>query len=147
MQESAVVTAVCAFVDLTYRTINYSTAGHPPMILAHADGSAEKLPYWGPPLGAAGGITYRRFRTKAAPGSTLFMYTDGLLEQNKDIERGEQHLIDAITMVQKDQAKNPAEALKQAILAEDAPRDDVAILTLSFERSYADEVVAKHRTA
>jgi phosphoserine phosphatase RsbU/P len=153
LQNSTMVTAVCVFVDIEKHLITYSTAGHPPIVLAYANGDTQELPYWGPPLGAIDDVTYRTFTAKVEPGSTLFLYTDGLLEQSKNLEYGQRRLIDAITMVQKAQPENPAEALRHAILAEDAPRDDVAILTMSFRYKSgargrnADEVVAKNRTA
>ncbi len=52
LQGSPMVTAVCGFVDLKTRELAYSTAGHPPPIVAEPHRPARTLPYAGLPLGA-----------------------------------------------------------------------------------------------
>lgn len=134
MQDSAMATAVCGFIDLAARTICYSTAGHPPIILAHADGRTESLPIWGPPLGAAENMQYQNFAVDVEPGATLVLYTDGLIEQGRDVAAGERRLLQAVRALKDASTADPAAALMETMLAGEAPRDDVAILTINFHK-------------
>lgn len=92
-------TAVQAVLDRTERTVTYSRAGHPPPLLAHADGSVEVLDSaTDPPLGACDD-TFRRSEATVgyASGSTLLLYTDGLIERRgEDIDVGLRRLAGSV---------------------------------------------------
>lgn len=67
--------------DLVHDRLRLATAGHPPPLLRHADGSAEVLEV--PPgllLGIAPDIAYDTVELPWEPGSVLALYTDGLVE-------------------------------------------------------------------
>jgi PAS domain S-box-containing protein len=75
-------TACCAIIDTTTGELTYSSAGHPPPILAHPDGTITMLEDGRTiPLG----IEVDRFRptgrATVPAGATLLMYTDGLVER------------------------------------------------------------------
>lgn len=87
-------TATCILARLENRDgawrLTYSLAGHPPPLLVTYDGTADYLEGGHNPLL---GVTYDRPRRSAdttlPPGSTLLLYTDGLVElPGEDIERG-----------------------------------------------------------
>ena len=92
-------TAVQAVIDTRSRPITYSSAGHPPPVLVHSDGTCDLLDHaTDPPLGAraparpppAGHLPY-------TPGDTLVLYTDGLIERRgEDIDTGLHRLTDAL---------------------------------------------------
>ena len=63
----------------------------------------------------------------------LTLYTDGLVEQQRDWERGEQRLTDAVLRLQP-KTRDPAAALLREIIGDAAPSDDIAILTFNFGR-------------
>ncbi|MEU0134521.1 SpoIIE family protein phosphatase [Streptomyces sp. NPDC006296] len=76
-------TAVTVLVDARSELLVYSSAGHPPPVLLHADGTCEMLEHaTDPPLGARpehvprpqASAAYRR-------GDSLILYTDGLVER------------------------------------------------------------------
>jgi len=68
-------------VDLSKRTIEYATAGHPPQLLLRSDGEIEGLATSGIALGL--GLESKDRQTGCttyAPGDTLLMFTDGVFE-------------------------------------------------------------------
>ncbi|MGW4640550.1 SpoIIE family protein phosphatase [Sphaerisporangium sp. NPDC004334] len=86
-------TCLYAIVDLATHTCSLSCAGHPPPILVSPDGTASVLDL---PAGLALGLGdpafARAFTTTEVPmppGSTLALYTDGLVEsREQDIDTG-----------------------------------------------------------
>ncbi|WP_338017604.1 PP2C family protein-serine/threonine phosphatase [Streptomyces adustus] len=92
-------TAVTALIDTRSRLIIYSSAGHPPPVLMHADGTCELLDQaTDPPLGARPEHVPRpQAGTGYRPGDTLVMYTDGLIERHdEDIDVGLNRLTDIL---------------------------------------------------
>ena len=78
MEGATAATAVKVLVDTRSRLIIYSSAGHPPPVLLHTDGTCELLDRaTDPPLGTRehhvprpqAGVSYQ-------PGDTLVLYTD-----------------------------------------------------------------------
>ncbi len=76
-----VATCLLALIDPVTRTCDFANAGHlPPLLLRHGHPARLlELPI-GPPLGAGDG-DYRQQTLPFAPGSTLLLYTDGLVER------------------------------------------------------------------
>jgi serine phosphatase RsbU (regulator of sigma subunit) len=70
--------------------LHFADAGHPPPLLVSTQGNRFTLDGPSPPLGAATTATTRVEHTTRIPrGSTLFLYTDGLLERrNRPIDDG-----------------------------------------------------------
>jgi serine phosphatase RsbU (regulator of sigma subunit) len=92
-------TAVQVVVDRSEHTVTYSRAGHPPPLLAQAEGAVDVLDaVVDPPLGACDDIAPRSQATAAyAPGATLILYTDGLIERrDEDIDAGLHRLADSV---------------------------------------------------
>lgn len=79
--------ATCQYlrVALTTGEVHAANAGHPPPLLRHADGTVEHFRLaGGPPLGlpAEWGLTrYPYTSARLAPGETLLLYSDGLVEK------------------------------------------------------------------
>jgi serine phosphatase RsbU (regulator of sigma subunit) len=133
MEPGVMVTAVYVTVDLDRWTLNYANAGHLPPLLVRPDGTVQSLPGGQIPLG---GRLTRAYRTEAAagglaPGGTLVLYTDGLVEV-----RGKS-LDDRLTLFQETLAATAnghasADALLahilETLLEGRAPRDDAALL-------------------
>ncbi|MGI8330445.1 SpoIIE family protein phosphatase [Actinomadura scrupuli] len=82
-------TCIYAVCDLTDRSCAISRAGHVPPILFQADGSTTVLDLPpGLPLGV-GQATFETTRVRIPDGSTLVLYTDGLVEsRDHDIDTG-----------------------------------------------------------
>jgi sigma-B regulation protein RsbU (phosphoserine phosphatase) len=81
------------FVTLTYVSVDVesgevacSSAGHPPPRLVQLDGTVMELAAQGLPLGVERGEPYDEVRTVFAPGATLVLYTDGVVEERRGKE-------------------------------------------------------------
>lgn len=128
-------TTVQAVIDRGEHTVTYSRAGHPPPLLAHADGSVEVLDMvTDPPLGACDD-TFARSEAAVgyAPGGTLVLYTDGLVERRgEDIDVGLRRLAGS---VERHHLLDPA-PLADAVLADllpalqYGPDDDTALVVI-----------------
>jgi serine phosphatase RsbU (regulator of sigma subunit) len=84
-------TVVTTFIDCNRHTITYSSAGHPPPMLVHGDGTVEFLDQaTDPPLDAHPDPAPRPEAVTAfADADTLVLYTDGLIERRgQDIDVG-----------------------------------------------------------
>ncbi|WTG93542.1 SpoIIE family protein phosphatase [Kitasatospora sp. NBC_01560] len=82
-------TCLYAIYDPTTATCVLAGAGHPPPVLVHPDGRAEFLDVpVGPPLGV-GGMPFEATELRLPEGSSLVLYTDGLVEdRTRDIGVG-----------------------------------------------------------
>lgn len=81
------VTSIYGVFDFNKRTLAYSTAGHPPLILLR-DGMAQKLETDGSlPLGLFGDSAYSLVELEIKSGDRFYFYTDGIYEAFDDNEK------------------------------------------------------------
>ncbi len=116
-------TLACARLDLTDpagATLEVGSAGHPPPLLLHHDGTVELVDAPGQLLGIFAGAVYSARRIAFMPQSTLVLYTDGLLEASAP----EQEVT--------------AEELADRIVAEPAPSDPQSLVDRLYERAVGD---------
>jgi PAS domain S-box-containing protein len=79
-------TVFCAVIDPLAGTIRYSSAGHPPALLAAPDGTVSKLGHViAPALAIAADPARPEAMAALPPGSTLLLYTDGLVERRREV--------------------------------------------------------------
>ncbi|MEU5985165.1 SpoIIE family protein phosphatase [Streptomyces sp. NPDC047434] len=126
-------TAVNVLVDSRSKLIVYSSAGHPPPVLLHADGSAELLDQaTDPPLGARPDHVPRpQSGTAFRTGDTLVLYTDGLIERrDEDIDEGLARLTGALAGLTTLSPERLADALLAELGAAAGVRDDIALVVV-----------------
>ncbi|MEX2173937.1 MAG: GAF domain-containing SpoIIE family protein phosphatase [Pirellulaceae bacterium] len=70
--------------DVPSRVLSYSTAGHPPAILIDPAGSSTRIGQPGLLVGVDVDATYDVCRHEIAPGSRLYLYSDGVTEATRD---------------------------------------------------------------
>ncbi|WP_324784924.1 SpoIIE family protein phosphatase [Streptomyces sp. H51] len=124
-------TVVTTFIDLDARTITYSSAGHPPPVLLHADGRVEFLDRaTDPPLDACPVPLPRpQAATGYASGATLVLYTDGLIERRgEDIDIGLARLADSLGSHRTDDPETLADAVLLELLPPGGATDDTALV-------------------
>jgi GAF domain-containing protein len=111
-------------IDTDTNTISYVSAGHPPAVLIDESGRARYLEGGRRPvLGVAGPIP-KAARVDFAPGSILVAYTDGLVEQRRDLDQGLQLLSDTVQPMRGRTAREISDAVA-ATIDINAP-DDIA---------------------
>ena len=112
--------------------LRWANAGHPPPILTGPDGGTTVL---GGPIGdlmLGVDCTVERAESvlELAPGSTVLMYTDGLIERpGSTLDEGIDRLVCLLARL----ARSPLEDLCDAVLEgmlHGTPRDDVAIVAV-----------------
>ena len=140
-----IVTAVYGVLDPPApdgsRRFSWTNAGHLPPLLRQPDGSVEELTDASSPLlGAPATLPREVGERVVAPGSTILLYTDGLVEvQGENL---------AVTVAQLERvlggaAHDSADAVCRAILDAQLPssrrRDDVAMLVVRIGGGPADQ--------
>jgi serine phosphatase RsbU (regulator of sigma subunit) len=126
-------TAVQVVIDQQARTIGYSCAGHPPPMLARADGTVDVLDQaTDPPLGATPEHVPRPQAVIAyAPGDILVLYTDGLVERRgEDIDAGLNRLADSLARHRRLAPEPLADALLGDLGATGGTGDDTALVVI-----------------
>ncbi|MCG5214971.1 SpoIIE family protein phosphatase [Streptosporangium soli] len=82
LEPDLMVTTCCGVLHLETGLFEYANAGHPPPLVRYPDGSVGHLrSAVSPPLGIGGPKDYRAFEERLPPGSTIVLYTDGLVER------------------------------------------------------------------
>lgn len=82
LPDALCTTVFCAIIDTTGDVVHYSSAGHLPALLAHPDGSSHLLDDApGLPLAVDPGKPRCEGQATLRPGSTVLLYTDGLVER------------------------------------------------------------------
>ncbi|MFI9588162.1 PP2C family protein-serine/threonine phosphatase [Streptomyces sp. NPDC052236] len=126
-------TAAQAVIDTRSRRITYSSAGHPPPVLLHPDGTCDLLDRaTDPPLGARPRHVPRpQTDLPYTRGDTLVLYTDGLIERRgEDIDAGLRRLTDALALYSRLGPERLADALLARLGVPSGARDDIALIVL-----------------
>ncbi|MFE7709754.1 SpoIIE family protein phosphatase [Streptomyces sp. NPDC057486] len=128
-------TAVQVLINIGMRLLVYSTAGHPPPVLLHADGSCELLDQAAdPPLGiwdenvprSQVALTYNH-------GDALVLYTDGLIERRgEDIDVGLARLTAALAACAGLNAEHLADAALGRLGVSGGSRDDITLVVATL---------------
>jgi PAS domain S-box-containing protein len=130
LPDATCTTALCAILDPRDGTLIYSSAGHPPAVLALPGGHTELLTEG---RGASLGVRLPAPRTQATavvpPRGVLLLYTDGLIERRRHpLDEG----IRRAAAIVQDGYELPVDQLADRIMHEMTDRggatDDVALL-------------------
>ncbi|HET9030129.1 MAG TPA: SpoIIE family protein phosphatase [Candidatus Aquilonibacter sp.] len=122
-------TAVVGIYDTKTGILRYSSAGHPPPVLLSASKRAAFLPAGGLLLGLGAQPASDDYTVTLSAGTSCFLYTDGLLEYDRDVLAGERALLAALERIAI--AGTPtADALHAEIFSETINTDDSATLAL-----------------
>jgi sigma-B regulation protein RsbU (phosphoserine phosphatase) len=140
LQFHTLVTVVVATLDLRgacdgSAQLRWSNAGHPPPVLACADGSAKLLGRTPERvLGVGAGARRTDHELTLRPGDTLLLYTDGLVERRRaPLDDGFAWLLEEVQAL----GRPPLDQLCDELLAELGGRvdDDVALLAVRLPQA------------
>ena len=135
--EGKFVTLLYALVDAGTREVAVASAGHPPARVVDPRGEVASLGGTGLPLGVEADQIYAEERVRLEPGSTVVLYTDGVLEARRDSELYGEERLDRLLAEARDLA---AQDLAAEILADCRAfaggelGDDCAIVCLKLAR-------------
>ena len=129
LDQRETATAVYLALDLGERTFCFASAGHPPPLVIDPAGSARFLEEGrSVPLGAHAGTHYREVGARLEPGSTIVLYTDGLIERRgSSIDQRLERLASEASG-RPAQPESLCDRLIGTLVGDQAPPDDVALL-------------------
>ncbi len=134
VSEGTFCTALIAIIDLETATMQCASAGHPGPLLWTRGRVTSPLEQRCLPLGF-GMVSTDDVKTSTIslePGCTVAMYTDGLVEWERDPIRGEAAVRNALQNPSIRNATSPARAIRDACIY-GAHADDVALLVFKYE--------------
>lgn len=112
------------------------SAGHPPVVLVHADGTVRQLGAGGIALGVTADPRLDERHVLLGHGDTMLLYTDGVTEARRDGECfGETRLHRLLARIGRWELADVAELVERAALQFSRPDecDDIAVLVLRVE--------------
>lgn len=126
----AMATLLYLILDRDTGEIAFTSAGHPPPLLLTPDGPRFLEEGRSVPVGATDPAAFREHRETLPPGSTLLLYTDGLVERREvAFDRRLAQLAAAATAAQGD-LERLCDSVVGELLGGMEPADDVALLAV-----------------
>ncbi|HEY8216896.1 MAG TPA: SpoIIE family protein phosphatase [Acidimicrobiia bacterium] len=123
----------------TTESLVYASAGHVPAVLVLPDGTTRLLePSGSLPLDAMPDPERDELRVDFPTGSTLVLYSDGLIERRgESLDVGLQRLVRTAGALHRADVESMCEHIVAALLPRSEQRDDVAVLCVRLEASSA----------
>ena len=139
--EAIMTTVVLAILEPGTGTLRFTNAGHPPPLLVGDDGEAVYLDEPpSPPMGVLTTPRYKQHTRRLAPGATLVMYTDGLVEESTEVlDVGLERLRGAATEMGTD-VEAACELLLDRLRDDTARSDDVTLLVVRLQETLGAKV-------
>jgi serine phosphatase RsbU (regulator of sigma subunit)/CheY-like chemotaxis protein/anti-sigma regulatory factor (Ser/Thr protein kinase) len=126
-----IATVLFLVIDIAEGIVTVARAGHPPPALRATDGTVRFLETEGTlPLGIDDRVSAGEARYEIAPGETLLLFTDGLVERRgESITLGFDRLCDAFASAPDDVEEICRHVLEQTVAAQ-VSDDDIALLAV-----------------
>lgn len=112
LDSELVATIICVRYNPTSGRARLAGGGHPPPLLVSANGEVEEVAAPGIPVGWPGAGSERAVDLMMRPSDTLILYTDGLIEAQRDILQG----LEALTQTAMTTRSLPAPELARALV-------------------------------
>jgi GAF domain-containing protein/anti-sigma regulatory factor (Ser/Thr protein kinase) len=145
LERREMATLAYMVLDPIALSFTLASAGHPPPLVLSPEGRVCLIEEGrGPPLGAVADAVYKEASGVLAPGATVLLYTDGLVERRDMwLDEGMERLV-----VESEAAAGAApdallERLLGALVPEGGARDDVAALALQLTPVMPDRLALR----
>jgi serine phosphatase RsbU (regulator of sigma subunit)/anti-sigma regulatory factor (Ser/Thr protein kinase) len=128
---ATMTTSAYLTLDPEHATVTVVSAGHPQPLVIEPDGTARYLPVASDvALGVSRGSRYHEATFPVEPGSTIVVYTDGVVEvRNESLDTGLERLR-ALAERGHESVDALCDAVIDEMVADSRPADDVALLAL-----------------
>jgi GAF domain-containing protein/anti-sigma regulatory factor (Ser/Thr protein kinase) len=127
----SMATYLYGVIDAGRTCFTFVNGSHPAPLLVRPDGTAELvMGALVPPLGASVMPLGEETRVHLEPGTTLVLYTDGLVERRGERLVTRQQKLHAAAAAATAEPDLLADALIEHMIGDEPPADDVAILTI-----------------
>jgi PAS domain S-box-containing protein len=133
---SILATLFLGIIETADRSLDYTTAGHPPAILVKESLEVARLKTGPPAIGVFPALDYPEYRQSFAVGDKVFLYTDGLIEgRSGPLFFGEDRLLKLVEQLAHAQPERlPALIFDRLSDFTGGPlADDVALLAIALE--------------
>jgi anti-sigma regulatory factor (Ser/Thr protein kinase) len=138
--EEVMATVLFALLDRETGALSYVSAGHPPPLALTPDGPRFLEDGRSTPVGAADAAVFRDGSAVLPAGSTLLLYTDGLVERRAiSLERRLEELSEAAGRAGGD-LEGLCDAVLAALIGPDQPADDVALIAVRADPAPAERL-------
>lgn len=135
-------TAFVGFLDPDATELTYANSGHPPpLIVLPESGGCSFFPFGDLPLGIEEDAGYVTRNVAIPRDSIVALYTDGIIEYDRDIAQAQERLERAIVRLAGDgRIARPAIAVRNEVLGDARTIDDAAIMIVQFSFIPADDI-------
>jgi PAS domain S-box-containing protein len=131
--EEAMATVLYLVLDRETGEVTFTSAGHPPPLLLAPEGARFLDGGRSVPVGAADTAVFREGTAVLPPGSSLVLYTDGLVERRDvALERRLEDLARVASAPEHD-LERLCDRILSGVLGDRVPTDDVALLAVRPE--------------
>ncbi len=132
------ITAVYCLLDTATGELQIASAGHPPVLIHHANDDVERVDHTGPALGLSPEASYDQRQIHIASGARILMYTDGLVECEDKDPLTQQARISQVLGDRSFQGQPLLQAVMSATgagMGEEMTQDDITVLLLSAKEA------------
>lgn len=124
-------TALCVAIDRDTGEVSLASAGHPPPLVISRGGEVRFIEGGrSVPLGTADPVAFKDASARLEPGSTLVLYTDGLVERRDTSLDDRLAQLATVASVADGELGDVCDQLLEGILGGKRPEDDVAVLAV-----------------
>lgn len=131
--------ATMAYAILDHRTgrLSYGSAGHPPIMVLRAERADYLGDGLGPPLACTTAPSRSTATTLLAPGDTVVLYTDGLIERRREsLEIGLAQLRASAEALRHVPTAELSERLAAGMLSDRYLDDDLCVMAMRYVAAY-----------
>lgn len=144
LPDAEMVTLMYLVLDPADHTIRFASAGHPPALVVSDGGAAWLGGALAPPVGVTADAHFSEASHQLALGSTILLYTDGLVERRGvSLQHGLDRLLAEVTAMRESDLGTLCDHLVEVFLERGRVADDVAMLALRIVAFVGDPLALR----